>query len=229
MSKRQSVWLDLCRRITAKAFCSIIFLAIVSLLAACKTSLNFELFRAASNGDAVRVGMLLDKGANVNAREEEGETPLMYAAVEGHSNVVTLLLQRGAEINAVSQNNETALARAAFSGKIAAVTALLDGGASVDKTTSNGTTPLMYATARGYLDVASVLLMRGAKVNAKDNEGDTALAYAVVRGASTEMIRLLLERGVDATLLNNHGESPLTLARKKSHPDVVELLEKASR
>lgn len=82
-----------------------------------KTGDNRALFRASSDGRIESVRSLLDAGADVNAREEENETPLMYAAVEGHTEVVLLLISRGADVNALSDNKETALGRAAMRGR----------------------------------------------------------------------------------------------------------------
>jgi ankyrin repeat protein len=76
---------------------------------------------------------LLNIGTAVNAREVEGETPLMYAAVAGNTEMVKLLLNRGADINAVFLNNETALARAVGVNQYDAVKLLLDRGADIEK------------------------------------------------------------------------------------------------
>jgi len=66
------------------------------------------LFLAAGQGRATVVRYLLDEGADVNAREKLGGTPLMEAAYAGYLEVIKELLFRGAEINAIG-NDGTAL------------------------------------------------------------------------------------------------------------------------
>ena len=53
--------------------------------------------------------MLLDKGANVNASDVMGITPLMYAAQKGHENCISALMSSGADVKAVTQTGKTAL------------------------------------------------------------------------------------------------------------------------
>ncbi len=93
---------------------------------------NPLLFRAASDGRNDLIESSLKEGADVNAREQEGETPLMYAAANGHTDTVLFLIDKGADVNAVSNNNETALARAASVGHTATVQTLLEKGAYVN-------------------------------------------------------------------------------------------------
>jgi ankyrin repeat protein len=66
-----------------------------------RSSLGNPLFLAASEGKLDVVRYLLDEGANVNARESSGSTPLAEAAYYGHVNVIKELLLRGADINAI--------------------------------------------------------------------------------------------------------------------------------
>lgn len=61
---------------------------------------NAELMKAASEGDAARVTALLDGGADVNARDENGMTALMQAVKGNHTDTVRVLLERGADVNA---------------------------------------------------------------------------------------------------------------------------------
>src|SRR6185295_20074035 len=79
------------------------------------------LFKAAEQGDAVRVRALLDQGIDVNAPNEAGSTVLMAAVGVGsrfrenradHSEVVKLLLSRGAAVNATDKQRQTALMKA---------------------------------------------------------------------------------------------------------------------
>ncbi|MBI5970679.1 MAG: ankyrin repeat domain-containing protein [Deltaproteobacteria bacterium] len=73
---------------------------------------NEKLLIAAKNGDIVAVGNLLDKGADVNARNKDNLTPLMLAAQNGHVDVVKALLAKGADVNAKANDNKTAQSRA---------------------------------------------------------------------------------------------------------------------
>src|SRR5258708_31366755 len=67
----------------------------------------------AYQGDVKRGIAQLDEGADVNARDCDGDTALMLAAERGHIELVKVLLKNGADVNAENLNGETALMRAA--------------------------------------------------------------------------------------------------------------------
>jgi ankyrin repeat protein len=69
-----------------------------------QTNLGSPLFVAAGEGNVPAVRYLLDEGADANAREKSGNTPLAEAAYYGHVAVVKELLLRGADINAISEH-----------------------------------------------------------------------------------------------------------------------------
>ena len=73
------------------------------------------LFEASRAGDRAAVGMLLKKGADVQAQNETGESPLMEAALNADAAVLELLLEAGADVNATNKAGATALLRAATS------------------------------------------------------------------------------------------------------------------
>jgi len=88
------------------------------------------LMAAAHTGDIPTLELLLEAGAEVNARNEHGGTALMYAAESGHNAAVALLLDAGAEIDAVESSvGHTALFRAAQSGHLHTVRLLIERGA----------------------------------------------------------------------------------------------------
>jgi ankyrin repeat protein len=66
--------------------------------------LNEELLKAAADDDAAKVKELLEKGADANARDRDGLTPLHYAAKHGHADVVKLLIEKGANVNIRSES-----------------------------------------------------------------------------------------------------------------------------
>ena len=70
-------------------------------------SLNDQLLAAATNGDAAAAGELLQKGANIEAKDNLGWTPLIWAAYQGRTDVVTLLLEKGANIEAKGNAGQT--------------------------------------------------------------------------------------------------------------------------
>jgi ankyrin repeat protein len=70
-----------------------------------RSNLGNPLFLAASEGKLDVVRYLLDEGANVNARESSGSTPLAEAAYYGHVDVIKELLLRGADINAIGETS----------------------------------------------------------------------------------------------------------------------------
>ncbi|HEX5604784.1 MAG TPA: ankyrin repeat domain-containing protein [Pyrinomonadaceae bacterium] len=182
------------------------------------------IFRAASDGNVTAVQKLLNAGADVNVREHEGETPLMYAAVAGKTEVVKLLLDRGADINAVSLNNETALARAVGVNQYDAVKLLLDRGADIEKSISPDGPPLIYAAGGDDLKMVKLLLERGANVNSRDTDGNSALVAAAERNVSIETVRFLLKAGADRNVKTARGEGPYDIAMRYNNLALARLL-----
>ena len=90
------------KKVLASIFSVAIFLSLSHLAAsqATSSSLNDQLIQAAKAGDTSAVQQLLDKGANIEARNKDGHTALMNAANQGKTEVVKLLLEKGAQIEA---------------------------------------------------------------------------------------------------------------------------------
>ncbi|KAL4739328.1 hypothetical protein BDV11DRAFT_170125, partial [Aspergillus similis] len=88
-----------------------------------------SLLDAAEFGDEAAVRMLLEKGAERESKDIDGQTPLARAARNGHEAVVSLLLDRGADVNAQGGFYGNALQAASFAGHEKVVRMLLDRGA----------------------------------------------------------------------------------------------------
>jgi uncharacterized protein len=149
------------------------------------------------------VRVLLDSGADLEARDEEGETPLIRAASYGQTDIFRLLLHKGANLNARDKNGMTALIAAACECAIATmnstydiVRTLLESGGNADAATRDGTTALMTA-AGGFGEdaILELLLDHGANPTAKNKQGDTALSLAV-KSDRTEKV-MLLKRAIE--------------------------------
>ena len=77
-----------------------------------------SIHQAAEEGQTDKVRLLLNNGVKINAKDNEGKTPLQRAAEKGHRDTVTLLLKNGANINEKDDNGKTLLHRAAENGHI---------------------------------------------------------------------------------------------------------------
>ena len=130
------------------------------------------LMLAVQNGHCEAARLLLDGGADVDAKPRTAITPLMLAAANGQTNLVELLLKRGADIKLrASARGETALFGAASCGRTEVVRILLDHGADVESPLADGTTALMTAAEQRHLDTVRLLLERGADVRRRSEKG----------------------------------------------------------
>jgi len=156
---------------------------------------------AAFYGHADVIKLLLDHGADVNAKTSKGSTALMAAAE--HVDVVKLLLDHGAEVNAKTSKGSTALMNAVRNANV--VKLLLEYGAEVNAKRREGSTALMEAIFPWRnVDAVKLLLEHGAEVNAKmTSEGEfngwTALMFAL-SGKRFDIARLLVEHGADGNV-----------------------------
>ncbi|RYP73942.1 hypothetical protein DL769_004113 [Monosporascus sp. CRB-8-3] len=151
---------------------------------------------AAENGYEDVARLLLDKGADITAKDNDGWTPLHYAARYGHEAVTRLLLDKGADITAKDNNGWTPLHCAARYGHKAVTWLLLDKGADITAKDNNSWTPLHVAASYGHNAVTRLLLDRGADITAKDNNGRVPLDAAANYGHE-KVVRLFLDRGAN--------------------------------
>ncbi len=120
---------------------------------------------AAVIGDLVKVRLLLDKGVDINHRDEMGITALMFAVEKGHAEVVTLLLNAGADIHHQDEKGITALMVAAEKGCVAIIKLLLDAGADINLQNSWGGSALILATDFGHVDTIKLLQTYAADIH----------------------------------------------------------------
>jgi len=179
------------------------WLACSSLLAAGPATGSAALFRAIRDGDSAAVRKLLKAGADLQSRNEAGDTPLMAAALYADTGILELLLKAGANVNATNQAGVTALMRAAtFEDK---TRWLVAHGAEVNARSRIGNSAILLAARKpGNSRTVKFLLDRGADANATNFFSATAL-MAAVAADDIDTVRLLLDRGANVNGIPKPG------------------------
>ena len=119
----------------------------------------------------------------------------------------------------------TPLHVAAIEGSFDEASRLVAAGADPNAQDDNGWTPLHFAAQSGNLQIADLLLVSGADVDRRDSNGNSALFRAVFAfSGDGTFIAALRAKGADAKRENNHGVSPLALARTIANRNVSQFL-----
>ncbi len=145
---------------------------------------------------------LIREGADVNAKDENGRTPLMIAADAGWSSSVNEVIDRGGDPNAQDKEGNTALMSAVKTNRLQIIKKLLESGANVTIQNKKGQTVAMEAITP---DIIRLLKEYGADLTAQDSEGMTALMRAAERGnipVIEELVKL-----VDINVVNKAGRT----------------------
>jgi ankyrin repeat protein len=153
------------------------------------------------------VRALVDAGANINAKDNEGNTPLHFSVkrinrekfpTRDYEGIVRLLLDKKADVHIVNVGGATPLhTAAAFRADPSVVEMLIQAGADVNQKASESTggwTPLHGAAARNSGSIVAVLLKHGADPMTKDARGLTALQVAE-RGGFADAAKVLRANG----------------------------------
>jgi len=206
------------------------------------------LHRAALEWNVEVARLLLERGADANAREARfGFTPLHVLACPGCASIVrglhpraasrprtgqqenagalcALLIEAGAEVDAPASFNRTPLLLAAMGGHPAVARQLLAAGADLGVRDDLRMTVLHYAAYGGRGELVELLLGQGADLEAQAELAFTPLHTAAERG-HTGAVEALLAHGADPQARTHDGSTPAAIARKYGHAEVAAIIE----
>jgi ankyrin repeat protein len=162
-----------------------------------------EIVAATAANDMATIRLLLEKRQDVNARDAQGLTPLINAALNGNTRLADMLLARGAQVNAASSPE--------WGGKVK------NGNIAIGSFTA-----LLVASTYGPVDLVKLLLDAGADVNVQEIRKMTPLMFAVTTDhADPRIVRLLLGRGADTKIKDGVGLTAADWAKKMNNPAIL--------
>jgi ankyrin repeat protein len=191
-----------------------------------------DLHAAVIGGSTAEIERLVREGADINARDDFGRTPLMVAAYRGDTAVARVLIELGANVNALENQSYDVITIAAVRNDLDMLKLAIATGGNTRATTSPyGGTALIAAAHLGHAEIVKALLAARAPVDHVNNLGWTALIEAIVLGDGGERhqatVAALIAGGADLNLPDRGGATPLALARTKGYTRLAEMLEQA--
>ncbi len=191
------------------------------------STLERELHNATIARDNTRIEYLLKRGAKVNAKDTEGQTPLMVAAKSGDLSVLNGLLEYKANPNAQDNDGWTAAMYAVRSNEPKIFRLLGKHKADFNLTNKDGATALAMAVSDNKANAAVAMLDNNANPDFAMGAGKyNALMLAVTKGNQT-LAQTLLQYKANPNAKNAGGVTPLMIAAHKDQDMIVSLLLKA--
>ncbi|RYP53890.1 hypothetical protein DL768_001202 [Monosporascus sp. mg162] len=184
---------------------------------------RIPLLWAAANGRLAVLKLLVEKGAQIEARNENGSTPLISVAARGYEAMARLLIEKGAQIETRNKYGLTPLICAADQGHEAVARLLIEKGAQIEARREDANTPLFWAADQGHEAVARLLIEKGAQIEARGKDGSTPLIFAADQGYEA-VARLLIENGAQIEARNKDGWTPLIFAADQGYEALARLL-----
>src|SRR5438094_678281 len=192
-------------RPTMRLFRVLVLVLFVASASAQTNNARDALFAAIQRGSIADVERLLKTGVSAGLTDAEGTPALMAAALFADARMMELLLQHGADANQPGPSGTTALMWAV--PDLAKVRLLVTHGANVNARPEDDRTALLVAASYPQtVDLLRLLLDHGADLPAQDKGGAAALALAL-RCADVEVVRFLVERGLEPNALAAAAQS----------------------
>ncbi|XP_047481784.1 ankyrin-3-like isoform X2 [Penaeus chinensis] len=183
---------------------------------------------AIQKGDLSKVRELVAGGFDANAVFQEKKNkecrPLHLAAEGGHADIVKFLLRSGAQAEAENYEGMTPLHLASWGGHAEVIKVLLGGGAKGDARTKEGMTAVHLASMGGHVSSMEALTPT-CDILSVTRERKSALHLAAEYG-NLDAVEWLHLQGLDSSLKDHSGQTPLQYAKDEGHKKVVEFLKR---
>ncbi|MDA0241302.1 MAG: ankyrin repeat domain-containing protein [Proteobacteria bacterium] len=189
------------------------------------------LHAAAAAGDVAKI-QALAKGADINARDGNGRTPLMVAAFLRRHDAARALIAAGADLNLLDHDRYDVLTISGVIDDPLMVKIAIDAGADARLITSRYDGTALIASAHlGHVEVVRHLIAGKAPLDHVNNLGWTALIEAIVLGDGgpnhQAIVKDLIAAGANINIADRSGVTPLGLARRSGYGEMVRMLEAA--
>ncbi|PSN36088.1 hypothetical protein C0J52_20527 [Blattella germanica] len=180
------------------------------------------LYLSASCGSKRITKILLENGANVNARTIKLFTPLFYAVANKHYEISELLLKFGADVNA-SCINEFSIAHCTVSrNDPKSLQLLISAGCDLNVHSKAGISPIHFAAIRGRTEMVHLLVKNGVPVDALDNKRRSPL-FHTIHTRNYEVAEFLLRNNADMNMKPPNLNSPLHEAARLGDVRLIKL------
>lgn len=187
--------------------------------------LNYNLALAASRGNAFEIHRLIKLGADPEAIDDNGATPLVYAIANEKINAVRALLSYEPDLDFFTYNGDSPLHITAKYDMVDYGELLIRKGANINIRDNYGSTPLHYSSIYGYLYFTDLLLYYEADLNLRSADGTTPLLAAAWAG-NAEICDILLQGGADPDIPDFDDFTPLMAASQNGDTLIADLLVK---
>jgi ankyrin repeat protein len=168
------------------------------------------------------IPLIIDKGANIEAVNATGETPIFAAVKNNSPSTIRVLKSQGALIGARDILGNSCLHAAVRWNAPKAAEELIGLGIDINAHALNGKTPLHDAVRIGNVEIETLLINRKADLEVRDANGNTPVMEAAIAGF-TSTIERLVAKGADSGIRNSRGDTPLHIAVNMEQEDVAKL------
>lgn len=188
-----------------------------------QSEIDRQLFAAVQKSQADKIKSLVESGANLNAEDEKGNTPILLAARQGNLAILKLLFDLGANNDRMDDALRIAAGESSLTDCVAY---LLARGANVNAMNDKGRTPLAMAVWQGRIANVRYLLEHGADVKAYQTCGDEMPPLiSAARLGYPEIVQLLLEHGADPNMqMQGSRKNALTEIAYNTAPATIQML-----
>lgn len=193
---------------------------------------NKEFALACGRGNIAAINALIG-GVDINCQDNNGVTPLMYAAQSGGLSAVKILIKSNVDLDIQDNEGRTALFYAACLRKVVILRELCNSGAKIDIPRNGGRTALMMASMRGSVEMTEILIASGAKIDINDKNHDTAYDIAARGGdfvinGETIPVMYALNKGVISDQDEDGNTALMRSCAENKESNVLFLYEKGA-